>query len=72
MILNSHPDILEAAVVGVPQPGRAENDVPFAFVIPRSNMLSKKNVNDFLDARVSDFKRLRGGLVFVDSIDKVT
>jgi 4-coumarate--CoA ligase len=72
MILNSHPDIQEAAVVGIPQPGRPENDMPLAFVVRRSETLTKIGVENYISSSVSDFKRLRGGVIFVDSIEKVS
>ena len=71
MILNSHSDIKEAAVVGIPQPDRPENDIPLAFIVRRSEMLTEMDVKDFISSRVSDFKCLRGGVIFVGSIEKV-
>lgn len=71
MILNSHSNIEEAAVVGIPQPAHPENDLPLAFVIRRCETLTEVEVEDFVSSRVSDFKRLRGGVIFVDSIEKV-
>jgi acyl-CoA synthetase (AMP-forming)/AMP-acid ligase II len=70
MILNSHPKISEAAVVGITEPGRAENDLPYALVIRNTNTLSQKEVVDYVAERVSHFKRLRG-VAFVDKIEKV-
>jgi 4-coumarate--CoA ligase len=70
-LLNTHPQINEAVVVGIPQPGRPENDIPFAYVVRRSKSLSEKEVMDFVAANVSDFKHLRGGVAFVDGFEKV-
>jgi 4-coumarate--CoA ligase len=71
MVLNDHPQINESAVVGVPQPGRGENDEPLAFVVRRSDSLTEQDVMDYVAENLSDFKRLRGGVYFVSQLKKV-
>lgn len=71
MVLDTHPKINEVAVVGIPQPGREENDIPLALVVRRSKDLTEQEVKDYVLANMAEFKQLRGGVLFVDSIPKV-
>jgi len=77
-LLDTHPDILEAAVVGVPDPsegassdGAAHSEIPRAYVIPvKGRRLSTEDVKEFIKARLAQYKQLRGGVVFVDELPK--
>lgn len=67
--LREHPDIVEAAVIGVPHDLYGE--VPRAFVVQKKTAnVSEKELHAFVDERLSDYKRLRGGIQFVDSVPK--
>jgi len=70
MILNAHPRIGEGTVVGIPEPGCPENDIPVAYVVRLDSSLTEKDVTDFVNARVSHFKQLRR-VTFVDALAKV-
>ncbi len=50
-VINSHPDVLECAVVGVPHPYLGE-DV-FAFVVAKKE-LSEKDIKEFLKDKLAD------------------
>lgn len=65
-LLLTHPDILDAAVIGVEQPG---TEVPRAYVVPGKN-ISEEDVKTFVKQHVADYKQLRGGVVFIDAIPK--
>lgn len=67
-LLISHQDVLDAAVVGV----RLEdgNEVPRAYVVANKQKVSKQVIDDLVKGNLADFKRLRGGIVFVDTIPK--
>ena len=67
-ILRSHPDIDDAAVVGVPDDRAGE--VPRAFVVPRKPDISEENIKKFVAAKVLDHKQLKGGVQFPTSIPK--
>jgi len=67
-ILRSHPDIDDAAVVGVPDERAGE--VPMAFVVPRRPDISEEDVKNFVDAKVSEHKHLKGGVQFLTAIPK--
>lgn len=70
-LLRSHPMIVEAAVVGVSHPKSGE--VPRAFVVKKEGAtISEDELKDFIAAKVSPYKRLDGGVQFVESIPKNT
>jgi len=66
--LRSHPDIDDAAVVGVPDDRAGE--VPRAFVVPRRPDFSEEDVKSFVAANVSEYKQLKGGVQFLTSIPR--
>ena len=67
--MREHPDILDAAVVGIKNAKCGE--VPKAFVVRRkeSNM-TEKDVQQFVAKQVIKYKQLTGGVQFVDQIPK--
>lgn len=68
-LLRSHPDITDAAVVGVKHEKYGE--APRAFVIKRpESQVTAQEVEAFVSQKVSDYKRLEGGVQFLDSIPK--
>ncbi len=75
-VLLTHPDIVDAAVIGVtPRSGSDEDDgtdAPFAYVVRRrgNNQLSEQQVKDWVADRLASYKRLAGGVQFLDKIPK--
>ncbi|KAG7188841.1 hypothetical protein KM043_008447 [Ampulex compressa] len=68
-LLRTHPNVAEAAVIGIPDEKCGE--VPKAFVIPKAGKkLGEDEVKNFVKGKVSEYKQLRGGVVFVDNIPK--
>uniref|UniRef100_A0A914W9Z0 4-coumarate--CoA ligase n=1 Tax=Plectus sambesii TaxID=2011161 RepID=A0A914W9Z0_9BILA len=68
-LLMSHPSIADAAVVGIPDERAGE--VPRAFVVRRSNAtVSIEQLNTYINERVAPYKRLVGGIRFLDAIPK--
>lgn len=68
-ILRDHPDILDAAVIGVEHPKCGE--VPRAFVIRRTgSKTSEEEIKEFVAKQVIKYKQLTGGVQFVDQIPK--
>jgi 4-coumarate--CoA ligase len=68
-LLNSHPLILDSAVTGV-KDGDG-NDLPRAYIVRQNYSLTEQNIGDFVGDNVADFIKLRGGVIFVDKIEKV-
>ncbi|CAH0564799.1 unnamed protein product [Brassicogethes aeneus] len=68
-VLMEHPAIEEAVVFGIPH--GADGDVPTACIILKNNqVVSVEELHKFVNERVADRQRLRGGIKFVDSISK--
>ncbi|XP_046655334.1 4-coumarate--CoA ligase 1-like isoform X3 [Daphnia pulicaria] len=68
-ILLGHPDIQDAAVA--PVPDEAAGELPRAYIIKRpGSAVTENDIAKFIADQVSAHKRLRGGVVFVDSIPK--
>ncbi|KAF9911208.1 hypothetical protein EC991_004432 [Linnemannia zychae] len=73
-ILLTHPQILDAAVIGVENKEQA-TEVPLAFVVknkatPEGNALTEQQVVDYVTSKVAQHKKLRGGVRFIDLIPK--
>jgi 4-coumarate--CoA ligase len=75
-VLLLHPQIVDAAVIGVKgmagQP--PEMECPRAYVVqrpgPESSKVTAEEVKQWCGARLARYKELTGGVVFVDSIPK--
>ncbi|KAG0050115.1 putative fatty-acid--CoA ligase FadD10 [Linnemannia elongata] len=68
-VLLTHPQILDAAVIGIDKKEQA-TEVPLAFVVRRSSALTENQIIEFVTSRVANHKKLRGGVQFVDAIPK--
>lgn len=65
-----HPAVADAAVIGVNKSG---TEVPRAYVVltPQSRgKIRGEGLAEYVKSRVSDYKRLRGGVEFVDGIPR--
>ncbi|CAB0040169.1 unnamed protein product [Trichogramma brassicae] len=68
-LIRTHPNVEEAGVVGIPDDRSGE--VPMAFVVLKEKGATKaEEIQDFVKGKVSEFKELRGGVRFVDSLLK--
>nr|XP_049462950.1 uncharacterized protein LOC120951659 [Anopheles coluzzii] len=68
-LLRSHEAVADAAVVGMPHPVAGE--VPRAFVVPKAGArVSEDALKAFIAEKVAVYKRLEGGVTFLDSIPK--
>lgn len=67
-LLMSHPGVQDAAVIGVEGEG---TELPRAYIIRKAAELSAEDVAAYVKAKVSGYKQLRGGVVFVESIPKL-
>ncbi|KZF26824.1 acetyl-CoA synthetase-like protein [Xylona heveae TC161] len=72
-LLSSHPKVADVAVVGVHIPHEA-TEVPRAYVVPATGVNAGKETEDeivaWLSERVAHYKRLRGGIRFIDAVPK--
>jgi 4-coumarate--CoA ligase len=69
-LLLEHPQLADAAVVGVTIQGE---EVPRAYVVVQPSEkgnVGEKDVAEWLAGKVSRYKRLVGGVVFVDVVPK--
>ena len=65
-ILMTHPDVQNAAVIGVRH--ETFSEVPFAFVtLTNGSTVSEQTLIEYVDSRVNHYKKLRGGLKILDS-----
>lgn len=66
-LLRMHPDIEEAAVIGIPHAKYGE--VPKAFVIVKKNKNpTEDSIKNFVKGKVSDYKELEGIISFLTVI----
>ncbi|KAJ1526444.1 hypothetical protein ONE63_009578 [Megalurothrips usitatus] len=72
MVLLQHPGVQEACVLG--QPSVADGDVPVAFVVRAACQAGAAVTGDDLKAlvaeKLSEYKQLRGGVVFLDHLPR--
>lgn len=70
----SHPHVADAAVIGIGAIDAAsgtETELPRAYVVKRpGSELSEKEVYEYCAARLAGYKRLEGGVVFIDVVPK--
>ncbi|XP_053671259.1 uncharacterized protein LOC128721490 [Anopheles nili] len=69
-VLLAHPAVRDCAVIGLPDDEAGE--LPAAFVVTQPNVpvVGETELAQFVAARLSPQKRLRGGVYFVDEIPK--
>lgn len=72
-LLISHPKINDVAVIGIYNKEQA-TEIPRAYIVPRPGVEGNKATADdviaWLQAKVANHKRLRGGVRFVDEVPK--
>ncbi|EEH49929.1 uncharacterized protein PADG_06008 [Paracoccidioides brasiliensis Pb18] len=69
-LLDTHPEIKEAAVCGIPSPDDPGSDIPRAYIVADPTRISEQEVKQFVKDRLAPYKQLRGGVVFVDELPK--
>lgn len=66
-LILTHPNVKDAAVIGIPD--EAAGELPLAFVVRQGNC-TERDIIDFVAKRISPAKRLHGGVKFIDEIPK--
>ncbi|KAL5015233.1 hypothetical protein ScPMuIL_009503 [Solemya velum] len=68
-ILLDHPDIADAAVIGIKDEEAGE--IPKAFIVRKQGTcITESDAQEFLSLRVAPHMKLRGGVEFIDEIPK--
>ncbi|KIX00172.1 uncharacterized protein Z518_10309 [Rhinocladiella mackenziei CBS 650.93] len=74
-LLLAHPAVNDVAVIGVYNEQRA-TELPRAYIVPTKGYIGdhklEDEVSNWLNKKVAPYKRLRGGIRFVDEIPKST
>ncbi|RXG51821.1 Luciferin 4-monooxygenase [Armadillidium vulgare] len=65
--LQKHPLVEECSVIG--KPDSEHGEVPLAFVIAKEEV-SEEELQNFMKDKLSEFKQLKGGIKFVQSLPK--
>lgn len=66
-ILLTHPAISAAVVVGVPNEEDGEHPMACVILKPETKDIKEEDIRKYVDERVDDKKKLRGGVVFLKS-----
>lgn len=68
-LLLHHPEVQDAAVIGMPDDEAGE--VPRAYIVRKPDSpVTAGDITHYVEENVSHFKKLRGGVQFVDAIPK--
>jgi 4-coumarate--CoA ligase len=68
-LLLNHPEILDAAVIGIDTED-GTNEVPRAYVVADSKKISGQQIVEYVKKNVASHKQLKGGVIFLDAIPK--
>ncbi|OLN88136.1 putative acyl-coenzyme A synthetase [Colletotrichum chlorophyti] len=66
-LLVTHPKIQDGAVIGIDGEG---TELPRAYVVADKSQISAKEIQEWVASQVASYKKLRGGVVFIDAIPK--
>ncbi|CZR65933.1 related to 4-coumarate--CoA ligase [Phialocephala subalpina] len=73
-VLLSHPQIVDAAVIGVSPPRKDGSEVPRAYVTrlssPQGTMVTVEEIKKLVSTKLASYKQLEGGVIFIDTIPK--
>jgi 4-coumarate--CoA ligase len=69
-LLLSHDKILDAAVIGIPDPNGSGNELPRAYVVADQAKIDAEEIKKFVKENLAQHKQLRGGVVYLEAIPK--
>ena len=65
-VLRTHPDVQEAAVIGLPDERCGE--IPKAFVVvKKDSKVSEEDIKEFVKDKVSEYKQLQGKIFMYEN-----
>lgn len=68
-VIRDHPEVADAGVIGVQHPVTGE--APKAFVVIKlGSKVRADDIREYVASRVANYKRLTGGVVFVESVPR--
>ncbi|CAH2255790.1 jg7126 [Pararge aegeria aegeria] len=68
-LLEMHPNVLEASVIGKPDPD--DGEIPMAFVVKRlESEVTEEELLDYLASEVPKYMQLKGGVKFIDKLPR--
>ena len=67
-LLQNHPKIADAAVIGIPNERLGE--APKAFVVKKDPTVTEDEIVDYVAGKVAKHKHLVGGVKFIDAVPK--
>nr|XP_026694818.1 4-coumarate--CoA ligase 1-like isoform X1 [Ciona intestinalis] len=69
-VLTEHPKISAVGVIGVPDDVGNAGELPKAYIEKKEANLTTEEIHQFLEDKLADYKQLRGGVMFVDSLPR--
>lgn len=73
-LLLTHPNVADCAVISIPDEVGTAGELPKAYVVERSKSANpkkaEKELQDYVAGKVAHYKRLTGGIEFVESVPK--
>lgn len=68
--LRTHPTVLDAAVIGVPDDRTGEAPLAYVVLDPDMPAASEADIKAFVAERVAPYKQISAGVRFVESLPK--
>ena len=70
-LLRRHPAVLDVAVIGVPDD--AAGELPRAYIVKKMGVsVTEEDIVEFMQTKVAAHKRLKGGVVFINTLPRTT
>lgn len=70
-VLRDHPDVVDAGVIGIPH--SVTGEAPKAFVVvKKGSNVKAEQLKEYVASKVANYKRLTGGVTFVDAIPRTS
>jgi 4-coumarate--CoA ligase len=66
-VIREIPGVVDVAVIGV---SKDDEEVPRAYIVKNDKNLTEAGIHQFVDGKVASFKRLKGGIEFIEAIPK--